>query len=208
MMSNRLLPALLLLAGTLPAHASDWYVYGGFSQSNVVLEKSALDTTLTNNGATGISSDKSGTDNQWRLQLGYWLSPYFAIEGGYIDLGTASYEASFSGGSATADWKSGGIDVAALGTLDVDWGFSVIGKAGLITTTTTTTWRSTGITGLPVGDVDTTQVRPFMGIGAGYALTPKSLLRLEYERFFKVGDASQTGKGDIDTFSLGASYQF
>jgi OOP family OmpA-OmpF porin len=208
-MQNRLLAAgLLLLAGALPAHANDWYVYGAISQSNVVLDKGALDTTLTNHGATGLSSDKSGTDNQWRLQLGYWFSPYFAIEGGYIDLGKASYTANYTGGSASADWKSGGIDLAALGTLDVDWGFSVIGKAGLINTKTTTTWSNTGLTGMPVGDVNKTQIRPFIGIGAGYELTPKSLLRLEFERFFKVGEAGTTGQGEINTFSLGASYNF
>jgi len=201
----------VLLCAALPAHAvdwSDWYVLGAVSQSRAELDRPALDATLASNGASGLSSGDTGTSNQWRVQLGYTFSPYLSVEGGYIDLGKAEYDATFSGGRALVEWQSGGIDLAALGTLELDHGFAVLGKVGIISTRTTSSWSSVGLSGLPVGDVDKSQTRPFFGIGASYGVTPNSSVRLEYERFNDIGDAGLTGNADINTFSLGASYQF
>lgn len=207
-MRNQILTAALLLGTTLSAHAADWYVLGALSQSQVKLDKGALDNTLTKNGATAISSDQSGTHGQWRLQLGYRFNPYLSLEGGYIDLGTANYDATFSGGSARAEWKSGGVDLAALGTLPLANHFALLGKIGAISTKTTTNWRSSGITGIPNGDESKSETKPFIGVGVSYALIPRSDLRLEYEHFADIGDASITGNADVNTVSLGMSYHF
>jgi len=207
-MRKPILAAALLLGTTLSAHAADWYALGALSQSQVKLDKGALDSTLSTNGASNINSDQSGTHGQWRLQLGYQFTPYLAVEGGYIDLGKANYDAAFSGGSAAAEWKSGGVDLAALGTLPFGNKFSLLGKLGVISTKTTTSWRSSGITGLPSGDESKTETKPFAGIGVSYKLLPQSDVRLEYEHFADIGDAQLTGNADINTVSLGMSYHF
>lgn len=205
-MRNRLLASLLLLGGATVAHASPWYVVGAVSQSTANLDKSALDATLGANGATALSSRRTGTHDQWRLQLGYRLTPYLALEGGYIDLGKAKYSASFSGGSATVDWKSGGIDLAAVGMLPLGDQTSLFGKVGLIDARTTGSWSSSGISGVPAGSVNKTALHSFFGIGAAYALTLRTSLRGEYEYFGGIGSAGSTGKADIGVFSLGISY--
>jgi len=208
MMRNQILTAALLLSTTLSAHAADWYVLGAVSQSQVKLDKGALDNTLSINGASGINSDQSGTHGQWRLQLGYQFTPNLAVEGGYIDLGKANYDATFSGGNASAEWKSGGVDLALVGSLPLSNKFTMLGKLGAISTKTTTSWRSAGITGLPSGDESKSETKPFVGVGASYALMPKSDLRLEYEHFSDIGDAHLTGNADVNTVSLGMSYHF
>lgn len=200
--------ASLLLLGSAAAHAGPWYAVGAVSQSTVNLDKSALDTTLTANGATALSSHQTGTHDQWRLQLGYQLTPYLAFEAGYIDLGKATYSASFSGGSATVDWKSGGIDLAAVGTLPIDGQLSLLGKVGVIDAKTTGSWRSSGIGGLPTGSVNKTALHPFIGLGATYALTQRTSLRGEYENFSGIGESHSTGSADVHVFSLGVSYLF
>lgn len=205
---NKPIIATLLLCGTIPTYASDWYVLGALSQSQVNLDTSALDKELSNNGAAALNSSDSGTNGQWRLQGGYKLTPNIALEAGYIDLGKSTYKATFSGGSAKADWSSGGIDVAALGILPLNDKFSMFGKVGAIATKTSTDWKSSGITGIPDGTKDKSQTLPFFGIGASYSLNDRNDVRVEYEQFNGAGDSSVTGKADVSVVSLGVTYRF
>lgn len=207
-MKKLLLAALPLLGAAIPAHAADWYLLGSVSQSQLDLDTASLDKVLTDNGATGLRTSDSGKSNQWRLQAGYKINPNFAIEAGYIDLGKSSYKASFSGGKAKADWSAGGLDVAAVGMLPLNSDFSLIGKLGAIAAKTTTDWSSSGISGVPSGKENKSQVLPMVGVGASYALNEKSDLRLEYERINGIGDASLTGKADDSILSLGVTYHF
>ena len=207
-MRTRLLASLLLLGSATAAHASAWYVVGAISQSTADLDRTALDSTLTNNGATALSSHQSGTHDQWRLQLGYRLNPYLALEAGYIDLGSAKYSATFSGGSTTVDWKSGGVDLAAGGTLPIGDQLSLLGKVGLIDAKTTGDWHDSGIAGLPAGGVNKTALHSFIGLGAAYALTLRTSLRGEYEYFNGIGDSHTTGSANVNVLSIGISYRF
>lgn len=207
-MKRTLFAAFITMAATAPAHASDWYLLGEVSQSNVDLDTSALDTVLSDNGASSLNSSDSGSSNQWRLQAGYQVNPNFALEAGYIDLGKSSYKGTFSGGKATADWTAGGLDVAAVGMLPMNHSLTLLGKVGAISAKTKTDWSSSGISGIPNGSESKTQFKPFIGLGAAYSLNPKSDLRFEYERFNGIGDASVTGKADVSILSLGVSYHF
>src|ERR1019366_10613742 len=91
-----------------------------------------FDNALSVGGVTGLSSNNTGSGNQWRLQVGYKFNPYFAVEAGYMDLGTANYSATFAGGTANATEKAGGLDFAALGILPVTDTLSVFGKVGFV----------------------------------------------------------------------------
>jgi len=208
-MRHWIVGSLLLLGTATSAYAAgNWYVVGAVSRSSAKLDAGALDAALTGSGATGLTSGQSGVHGQWRLQLGYKFNPYFALEGGYIDLGKRTYNATFTGGSATVDWKSGGIDLAALGTLPLGDGISLLGKVGLIDAKTTGTWSSTGLAGAPSGKVTKSAWRPFVGVGASYALTKRTSLRAEYERFNGIGDGSRTGKANVNVVSVGVRYDF
>lgn len=207
-MKKSVLATFVMLGCTAPAYASNWYVLGAVSQSQVNLDSSSLDTVLSDNGATSLSSSDSGTNNQWRLQAGYQVNPNLALEAGYIDLGKSTYKATFSGGKTTADWTSGGVDVAAVGILPINTNFSLLGKLGAIAAKTTTDWTSNGISGVPAGKENKSQISPFAGVGVSYSLNARSDLRMEYERFNGIGDSSTTGKADVSILSLGVTYHF
>ncbi|MDH3760649.1 MAG: outer membrane beta-barrel protein [Gammaproteobacteria bacterium] len=49
---------------------------------------------------------------------------------------------------------------------------------------------------------------PYYGFGGRYWFMPKVSLRLGWNRFTDVGKSSETGKGDIDNWSLGVDYLF
>ena len=212
-MRSRAVVLATLALGAASVHAAswtdNWYVLGSVSHSSTSLDKGGLNTKLQSAGATGVSSADSGTGNyQWRLQLGYRFNDWLALEGGYIDLGKAKYNATYAGGSAAAKWKAGGPDLAVLGILPVNDSFSLFGKLGVIDAKTKTKIAATGAAAAVSGKPSDTHAEPIYGLGAMYKLTDNAGLRLEYERVNNVGDSVKTGKADVDVVSLGLSYQF
>src|ERR1035437_8178596 len=93
--------ALPLIFATISgsALADGAYVLGQVTHSSLSLDNTDFDNALSVGGVTGLSSNNTGSGNQWRLQVGYKFNPYFAVEAGYMDLGTANYSATFAGGT-------------------------------------------------------------------------------------------------------------
>ena len=187
----------------------NWYVLGAVSHSSTSLSRGGLDRQLSDAGATGLSSDDSDNSHyQWRLQLGYHVNDWLALEGGYIDVGKSRYRASYDGGSAEAKWKAGGVDLAALGILPVNDTFSVFGKLGVIDAKVKTNWSASGAPASLSGGHEETRAEPLYGIGGMMKLTDNASLRVEYERINNLGDSAKTGKADADLVSLGLQYRF
>lgn len=199
----------LSAAAAAPAYAGNhWYALGELSGSTVHLDRAALDRQLAVTGASGVQSSQSGSHGQWRLQLGYRLTPWLSVEGGYIDLGKDRYQARFGTGSTEARWKSGGVDLAAVGRLPLDNGIALLGKVGVIDARTRTQWRSTGLVGLPSGRVSHTRLAPFIGVGASYAINDRWSTRVELEHFSHIGSVRSTGRASVNTLSLGLAWHF
>ncbi len=212
-MKSRVAALVTFAVFTASAQAGDWtdnwYVLGSVSHSSTALSKSGLNAKLAGAGAAGVTSADSGTANlQWRLQLGYKLTDWLAVEGGYIDLGKAKYTASYAGGGAVGKWQAGGPDIAALGIYPVTDSLSFFGKLGVIDAKAKTKFAATGAAAPISGKTSQTHVEPIYGLGAMYKLTDNAGVRLEYERVNNVGDSLKTGKADVDIVSLGLSYQF
>jgi OOP family OmpA-OmpF porin len=56
-----------------------------------------------------------------------------------------------------------------------------------------------------VGDTD---VAWSLGLGGQYNLSKSVGLRVEWERYFKVGDQDTTGETDVDLISAGVVFKF
>jgi OOP family OmpA-OmpF porin len=194
--------ALLGLVGT--ASAGDLYLLGAVTHSKTSLDRSTFDTDLKNAGAAGLSSGDRGNGNQWRLQLGYDFSPNFALEAGYIDFGKARYSASYGGGTANGTLKAGGLDIAALGILPLTDSISLFGKAGLVAAKVKSSLSSS----LVSSSDSSNEVRPLLGIGAGFKLSESLQLRTEYEHVSGLGKSGTTGKMNDNLVSLGLAYRF
>ena len=183
--------------------------YGGVSLGRSVeqLGSGAIDGALANQGlATASSLDHHSTS--YNLFAGYEITPYFALEGGYVHLGKFDFSSAVS--APAADMLSGrfeakGVDAAAVGILPFANNWSAFGKAGLLYAKTSLEGGSTGAVAL--SDEHHWSTGPLLGAGVGYDLTRNVALRAEYDRYFKVGDAT-VGKGDIDAMTARVVYRF
>ena len=198
--------ALTVLA--TPVFAGDVYLVGSVGLSKVNIDTAAFDTALTNAGAVGVRSTTDDSDTGYKLQVGYKFNPNFAIEGGYIDFGKVSYSATFTGGSANASAKASGWNVDAVGILPINDAFSLFGKVGLIDAKVDVSVSATGPGGSASGSANTTKWRGTYGLGGTYDFTKNVGMRVEYERFSELGDSNNTGKSNVDLYSLGVVYKF
>jgi len=199
------LPILLATFAT-SAFAKGLYVTGQVTHSNLSLDKHTFDNVLSNAGAAGINSSTDGSGDQWRLQAGYQFNPYFAIEGGYIDLGTADYKANFASGSAKGHEKAGGVDFAVLGIIPATDNLAIFAKAGLIAAKVETKLSS----GSPAVDIkdSTTEVRPLIGAGVSWKVMQNVDLRFDYDHVAGLGKSSNAGRMDDNMVSAGIAYHF
>jgi len=126
-------------------------------------------------------------DSAWKLFGGYRFNRHVAVEGTYVDWGTAT--GTVAGvGSVSAEQTSMGI--AAVGSLDLGSQFSVFGKAGFLMTEQETPASSTP-------ERDETEFH--YGLGARFHFTPGWAARAEWEK---------TEKLEVEMLSIGVEYRF
>ena len=208
---NKMLLSLTLLTITTVASAQQSSLYGGVSvgQSNFKADASAIETGLSSTGSiSGISGAIDSKNTGFKLRLGYQLSDYVAVEGGYIDFGKAKYSGSYTlpgAGSVSGRTEAGGVNVDVLGKLPINREFAVFGKAGILLARTET--NASSADGSASVSSHATTLRPGLGGGVDYALSSNVGLRTEWERYFKVGN-NDTGKGDVDLLSVGLNYRY
>lgn len=196
------LPLLLLLKAT-PGLAGNFYLMGAVGQSHIHVEQSLIDNALQRGGARGLSSTTNEDDTAYKIQMGFQFNRYFAMEGGYVDLGRATYTASFNRGSADASIKVRGVSAAILGMVPLHHSLSLFAKLGVINAKAETNLRTTGLT----ASVNSTILRPNIGVGIIYDFGNAISTRLEYEEFYKLGD-SEGGTDKAGFWSLGLSFRF
>ncbi|HUW37797.1 MAG TPA: outer membrane beta-barrel protein [Rhodocyclaceae bacterium] len=207
---TKLIVTISLLALASAASAQQDGFYGGISlgQANLHADASALDSGLSGAGIGGVSSSIDSKDTGFKLRLGYQLSDRIALEGGYIDFGKAKYSGAYTlpgAGSVSGQREASGVNFDVLGRLPLDNGFSVFGKAGVLLAHVES--KASTADGSASFSNSANTLRPGLGGGVDYALAKNVDLRAEWERYFKVGNAS-TGKSNADLLSAGLNYRF
>lgn len=180
-----------------------------------------LDSVIAETGPA-LSSDKSGS--AYKVYLGYQADKTFGLELGYADLGkfkqsvqgsvtvaegTLSYDGSLE--SKNTAWFIDGV-----ASFPVARDFSILGRAGVASVKTKSTVSGTATSAnpdlsgsLPPYSVSKSKWVPKLGIGAEYQFTKTVSGRLEYERYFKVGDLEEVGfKSDISVITAGIKFNF
>src|SRR5436190_8723791 len=91
-----LLACSLVVATTFPGNASAadsyWYLGSAVGQSRITATTTEIEEGFLIDDAfvaTNTTLDK--TDTGWKGYLGYRFNRFFALEGGYVDLGEASF---------------------------------------------------------------------------------------------------------------------
>lgn len=186
--------ALLTLAAICtPALSQDagWFAGLGIGQ---------LRTDDACAGGAGPSFTCDHKNTAWKIFGGYQLNAYFGFELGLVDFGEAP--ASFAGfGPATARTRV--VEALLVGTVPLSQRLAVFGKAGIFQ------WdmdfeMATGF----VGSADASGKDHTYGLGLKYGLSRNVGVRLEWQRYNKVGDPATTGVSDVDFLGVGALLRF
>lgn len=162
---------------------SGWLVGGTIGQSKVKVDCPA-----------GASCDD--TDTAFRVFGGYNFNKHFGVELGYADLGKVTVSAVGLNG----DVKATAFDLMAVGTLPLSNNFSVYGKLGMYRADS----KASGI----VGSSSDNNTDISYAVGGGYDFNKNLGLRLEWQRYSKVGSDSTGGDGDVDVYGISVVYRF
>jgi OOP family OmpA-OmpF porin len=202
--------AALLAAISSPALAGNFYVVGALGQAQLEEDASQIDRELSALGLTNLSTNFDKSSSGYKLQVGYQFNPNFAIEGGYADLGKYKYDFSANGLRGQMDVKASGIGISALGMLPLDESITGFLKLGTIHAKVKNNLQITNtITGASVSAAESASSwSTVLGIGGNFKLAQNMDLRVEYEKFYKLGEQDTTGEGDVRLISLGVSYKF
>lgn len=144
-------------------------------------------------------------DAGWRLYGGYQFHPNIAVEAGYFNLGKASASGTIGGVSASAEAKVSGWELLGVAMFPVMNQLSLFAKAGVARSRVSASGSVAGF-GTVTSAKDRSTDFTFGG-GAQYAFAPNIAARLEWQRYDDVG-AENTGKDDLDLFSLGVLFKF
>jgi len=208
-MNTKMLIATAMIAGTaLPAYAEGVYVVGSVGQSNFnsgILSQGNYDNFLRSGGASVGSSSLDNNRTAYKLLLGTAINPYFAVEGGYVDLGKITYGGTLTNGNAAASVKDQGVVVDAQGIYPATDKFSLFGKAGLYHNRATIDSSTTSATLGPNYGISSRNNSNSLNYGAGlsYAINDRFGVRGEYEQFRNISaNTFVGGKGNVNVTSI------
>lgn len=202
---------LVVLAGAIspPAMAEDagWYIGASVGQSRATIDNDRIISGLLGGGfaTTDISDDDR--DTGFKLLGGYQFNRYFALEGGYFDLGKFGFTATtLPAGTLNGTIKVKGLDLDAVGLYPFTEKFSALGRIGVISASAKDSFDGTGLVFVPDPDRSKRAMNYKIGVGLQYDFTHNFGMRTEAERY-RINDAVGN-RGDIDLFSLGVIYRF
>jgi len=227
---NLLLAAACWFAAQAASAAETGFYVGGFYSTNEKDESIDIYNGFTLSaqqqlGYSPLQASAPGFDtkaNGYGFIGGYRLFQNFAIEGGYMQLGSVKYRYRANGlyppdannpngfpSSMTlnVDNEIGGIAVSALGILPVSYRWEVYGRAGVMFATHDFKFYIADAFG-PIKDGFSESATDFLaGAGVSFMLAEVYTLRGEFIRVFDAGN-KDNGEGDVDVISLGITVKF
>lgn len=189
--------AILVIA---PVRAEDssggrWYVGGSLGAATGFDLCSAVTPGFR---TTPGSCDKS--EFAAKVFGGYKFNKYVGAEGALVYLGTADASGTYLGVPTTSDVYAGGLELVGVGTIPITDRFGILGKVGGLF------WGITSEVGTGFDRYDN-GASWAIGAGLKYDITDHVGVRIEWERFWDVGN-STTGESDVDMFTIGGLYRF
>ena len=202
---------LVAIAVTLSPIASAidsaWYAGANIGQSRADIDDVRINRSLLGSGFATTSMDEDERSIAGKIFGGYQFNRYFAVEGGYFNLGKFGYTAStLPAGTLSGDIKVHGLNLDVVGILPLTEKFSAFGRAGVIYSQARDNFSSTGSVNRPAFSTRERDTGYKFGAGIQYAVTDRLVLRGEVERY-RINDAVGN-KGDIDLASVGLVYRF
>lgn len=189
------------------AQQSGWYGGANVGRTGAEIDDARIASGLLGQGFNTSSIDDRDRSNGFKLFGGYQLSPYFALEGGYFDLGKIGYTAhTVPEGTLNGEMRVKGLNLDLVGTLPLTGKLSAIGRIGVNYARANDRFSSTGAVNVSNPTASKNGTNAKYGVGLNYAFSDAIAMRLEVERY-RVNDAIGN-KGDIDMVSVGLVYRF
>ena len=202
--------ASLLLAGAANAQQGTWYAGISFGASTTEVRESFVAVS----GATASTLTRDERDPGVKVVLGHAFNRHLAVEGGFAHLGEFSITRDVTApaaGAANASLRVKGFVIDLVGTLPLGAGFAAVAKAGVLLSEVRTFRATSGTATLAAGLRSSGISDEFnfkLGAGLQYDLSPKTTLRAEWERFYRVGDPGTSGELEINLISGGLLLRF
>lgn len=152
-----------------------------------------------------LSVDERG--NAYKIYLGFPMSPNWAVEAGYFNLGRFGFDGSTTPpGTVSGSAKIQGLNLDLVGTLPITDRWSLLGRVGAAYAETKSSISGTGAGEVAASSSNKRDTHYKYGFGTQYAFTPALTLRLEGERY-RVNDMVGQ-RSDVDLISVGLVYRF
>lgn len=202
-----LLFALLASPWARADYNSGWYGGVNAGRSAAEIDDPRITSGLLSSGFATTSITDDDRDTGYKLYGGYQFNKYFAVEGGYFDLGTFGFTATtVPAGTLTGDIRLKGVNLDAVGMWPFTEKFSIFGRVGVNYAQAKDRFAGTGAVGVTNPNPSERDANAKFGAGLQYAFTPALAMRGEIERY-RINDAVGN-KGDIDLLSIGLVYRF
>jgi len=207
--SGLLALAILAALASNTASAYDdtgFYIGGNYGWTQATIDDERIISSLAERGFTVESIEDFDDDNGFKAYLGYQFSPMFALEAGYVDLGSYGYQLTTTPpGTLTGDIDLRGAFVDLVGRMPVGERLSLFARIGAIYAEADTRFVGTGAVNVLDPNPTAEEVNYKFGVGMEYAFTRALSMRIEAERY-RIDDAIGN-EGDIDMLSAGLVYR-
>ncbi|UVW28548.1 OmpA family protein [Massilia sp. H6] len=189
------------------AHSA-WYMGAGVGRARANIDDERLTRSLTATGATLTRFDADERDTGFKLFAGKQLNRYIAIEAGYFDLGTFSFDAATSGnGALRGEAGFRGVNLDLVGQLALTQRLSLLGRAGVQYAKTRTHFSGNRLNAVTdPNPASKNHGNAKLGLGLEYKLSEALAVRGEVERY-RLNDAVNN-RGDVDLASVSLVYKF
>ena len=199
--------ASALTVQTALAQDSGWYAGVNVGQSSATIDDARITRGLASAGLATTSITDRDRSTGFKIYGGYQLTPNFALESGYFDLGKFGFTANTSPlGSLSGDIRVRGLNLDLVGMLPLSEQFSLLGRVGANFAQTRGAFSGTGAVGVTNPNPSKRDTNYKLGVGLQYAFTESLSMRGELERY-RINDAVGN-KGHIDLVSVGLVYKF
>lgn len=197
------------------AHAVDysnfeengWSVGMNVGKSVARIELDTISTDLENQGFDVVSVLEDRRSEGYKIFAGYQFSPFFAVEGGYFNLGGFPILANtLPGTEFRGKTKLLGWNFDLVGIMPFTQDFSGFARVGVTRNDTANTYSSNGLIDVTAYNEDGNYTKHKYGLGLQYDISPILTVRLEAERY-RLDDLI-AHSGDVDLYSLGVVLRF
>ncbi len=156
-------------------------------------------------------------DSSYGFAVGYRLLPNFAVEGGFMDLGTVSYRNASTGTTsdgAVGDWRqnldssTSGITLSGLGLLPISYRWEVYARAGVLFSSNELDIFITDGARRGRSQSSKSGVDLLAGVGASFSFAEIYNARVEFQRVFDAGESDTGPESDVDLVKIGITVSF